>query len=196
MKRKQSKRLLLPNEMFRQILTRNHNQIKAIAEAWLSSGANYFGILENGVPLFEFRSRRTGDVDQKFQVLQAPIDLNTTIELRIPAFEIPAAEARFRAETDLLLHIIRLSSNLEGLTTELIDSQDQLLAIYNLTQRTRNYIDLDELLKQLARETSELLKADSAFVIFDMPGEAVIGKPLFRHGLSRCTSNRSGISLQ
>ncbi len=157
--------------MFRHILTRNHSQIKSIAEAWLASGANYFGILENGAPLFEFRSRKTGDIDQSFQVLRAPIDLSTAIELRIPAFEIPAAEARFRAETDLLLQIIRLSTNLEGLTTELIDSQDQLLAIYNLTQRTRKYIDIDKLLKQLARETAELLKADSAFVVFDLPGE-------------------------
>jgi phosphoserine phosphatase RsbU/P len=157
--------------MLRQILTRNHSQIKSIAEAWLASGANYFGILENGVPLFEFRSRRTGELGQSLQVLRAPIDLITNIELRVPPFEITATETRFRAETDLLLQIIRLSTNLEGLTTELIDSQDQLLAIYNLTQGTRNFIDIEQLLKQLARETAELLKADSAFVVFDRADE-------------------------
>jgi len=157
--------------MLRQILTRNHGQIKAIAEAWLASGANYFGVWENGAPLFEFRSRHTGESDQPIQVLRAPIDLSTSIELRLPDFVIPAAEARLRAEANLLLQIIRLSTNLDGLTTELIDTQDQLLAIYNLTQKTRNSIDIEKLLKQLARETAELVKADSAFVVCDMPGE-------------------------
>ncbi|HNB52901.1 MAG TPA: SpoIIE family protein phosphatase [Anaerolineales bacterium] len=152
--------------MLRQILTRHHSQIKSIAEAWLSSGASYFAIIESGAPLFEFRSRRTGEIDQPLQVYRSPLDLSTSIELRLPPFAIPAAEARLRAEADLLVQIVRLATSVDGLTTELIDTQDQLLAIYNLTQRTRNYIDLDKLLKQLARETCELLKADSAFIIF------------------------------
>jgi sigma-B regulation protein RsbU (phosphoserine phosphatase) len=156
--------------MLRQILTRNHSQIKSIAEAWLSSGAAYFAILEKDAPIFEFRSRHTGELDHPLQVFRAPLDLSTSIELRVSA-NVLFAEARLRAETDLLVQIIRTSTSLEGLTTELIDTQDQLLAIYNLTQRTRNYIDLDKLLKQLAKQTAELLKADSAFVVFDSPGE-------------------------
>ncbi|MCB9135447.1 MAG: SpoIIE family protein phosphatase [Anaerolineales bacterium] len=153
--------------MLRQILTRNHSQIKSIADAWLASGASYFAILENGTPLFEYRLRQTGELEQPLKVYRSPLDLSTTLELRVPEKLIPDAEVRLRAETDLLVQIVRLSTSLESLTTELIDTQDQLLAIYNLTQSTRNYIDLEKLLKQLAQGTAELLKADSAFVLFE-----------------------------
>lgn len=163
----------MPNLMLRQILTRNHSQIRSIADAWLASGAHYFAILENGAPLFEYRSRHTGALERPLEVFRTPLDLNTSLELRVPERTIPGAEARLRAETDLLVQIIRISNSLEGLTAELIDTQDQLLAIYNLTQNTRNYIDLEKLLKQLAKETAELLKADSSFILYEREDESV-----------------------
>jgi len=158
--------------MLRQILTRNHNLIKAIAEAWFSSGANYFGVWEDGTPLFEFRTHGTGEIELTQQVLQAPVDSNVRIEVRLPGLAISGVQARLSAEADLIAQIIRLSTNMEGLAAELIDTQDQLLAIYNLTQATRHYIDIEKLLKQLAKETVELLRADSAFVIFETPGQS------------------------
>lgn len=158
--------------MLRQILTRNHNQIKAIAEAWFSSGANYFGVLENETPLFEFRTRSTGDIELTQQLLRAPIDSNVRVEVRLPGLVISGAQTRLSAEANLIAQVIRLSTNLEGLTAELIDTQDQLLAIYNLTQGTRHYIDIEKLLKQLAKETAELVRADSAFVVLEMPGQS------------------------
>jgi sigma-B regulation protein RsbU (phosphoserine phosphatase) len=80
-----------------------------------------------------------------------------------------AAQARLQAEASLVSQMARLERDLTIMTSELIDTQDQLLALYDLSQATRNYLDIKQLLHRLAYETVRLVKVEGAFMYLNLP---------------------------
>ena len=66
------------------------------------------------------------------------------------------------AEARLLERIARLETELDMMTVELVASQDQLLALYDLSRSTRSHLGLNETLRTVAVETARLTKAKTA----------------------------------
>lgn len=142
------------------LLDFRREQFTAIADAWLAAGASSFGVWSEGQPLAEWRS---GSSDTQ-PVLVSTLQTNGMLlgELRVVGLSGPVWQARLDADAMLIAQLAAIEDELEGMTAELIDSQDQLLALYDLTQSTRSHLELDQMLHSLAQEAARLVKADHA----------------------------------
>ncbi|GAB4109603.1 MAG: hypothetical protein Fur005_11640 [Roseiflexaceae bacterium] len=69
-----------------------------------------------------------------------------------------------QSELLLLAELLQQEDELERMTAELIDTQDQLLAMYQLTQATRSHLSMTEMVRQLAKETAQIVKAGGAIL--------------------------------
>jgi sigma-B regulation protein RsbU (phosphoserine phosphatase) len=152
----------------RSLVTSRREQLAAIAEAWLVAGASAFAVWSYGQPLAEWPSGATNAQPALVSSVEVP---GATIgELRVVGLSGPVWQARLNADAALVSQLAAIEDELEGMTAELIESQDQLLALYDLTQSTRSHLDIDQTLLSLAHESARLVKADQAALIFAAKG--------------------------
>ncbi len=145
------------------ILVTQNTHFNALAEAWLLSGAEAFMVMSNGIPLASwppFADVETVTLTENLWLGRTKIG-----QVGVVGPDGPEARARLQAESTLISSLIQSDSNVRSLTAELVDTQDQLLAMYDLTQAMRDQLDLNKVLQRLASETARLVKADAAFVM-------------------------------
>jgi sigma-B regulation protein RsbU (phosphoserine phosphatase) len=128
--------------MLAAILDTQYPQFVALAEAWLAMGAAAFGVWSNGRALACWPT----DGQLMHPGIVAPIRVGGGVmgDLRVSGMSDAAAQARLKAEAELVAHLIKLEDELQCMTAELVDSQDQLLAMYQLTQSMRRHVTIDE----------------------------------------------------
>lgn len=139
--------------------------ITSIAEGWLQSGAPSFSVWRAGQPVASWPAGRQAEPGG----LRAPVrvggkdwgELHVETEGRSDA-------ARLATEARLLGGLLETEGHLEEMTVELIETQDQLLAMYELTQATRDHLGMGESLRRLAQQSARLLKTEGA-VLFLAP---------------------------
>lgn len=155
------------SQVLANLLTTQKKQLNAIAETWLDLGAAAFTVWAGGALLARWSSRATFVGNP----ILAPIYLAGELLGELRVFGAGLDHMQRRLETDALLisHMAHLERDLEGMTSRLIDTQDQLLALYDLTRATRNYLDIMDLLEQLAKSAVRLVKTKGAFVMLDTP---------------------------
>lgn len=66
-------------------------------------------------------------------------------------------------------HVTALEDDLALLTEELIARQDELVALYNLTQSARSCVDSGQLMAVVLGEVAQLFKGRSAAAVLDVP---------------------------
>jgi phosphoserine phosphatase RsbU/P len=157
-----------------QILTAYQGQLTTLAQAWLASGATGFGVYVAEQPLLLWPPH----VNLENASLQAPVLLGDwcLAELRATGLDSVDALARLQAEARLVAQLIRLERDMNNMTAELIDTQDQLLALYDLTHATRNYLDIEQILRRFAYEITRLLNVESAFALLQLPSKPTVTK--------------------
>jgi sigma-B regulation protein RsbU (phosphoserine phosphatase) len=139
-------------------------RLTALAESWLLAGATAFEIGHHSEVLQRWPATSSPAPD----LLRAPIAIDglTVGEMRVAGLPDDAAtRARLATEAALLGDMIHLDADLESMTTELIATQDQLLAMYNLTRSTRQHLDIDQLLRALALESVRLVNVGAGFTL-------------------------------
>lgn len=136
---------------------------KTLAAAWKTSGATSFSVWSNNHILFQWPDT----LPTIMPVVGVPIHLGETIvgELRVTGLTYEETYNRLTAEAALIGRLASLEHELRTMTAELIDCQDQLIALYKLTQSTRNHLEIDETLHSLTREAARLVKAQFAFTV-------------------------------
>lgn len=67
-----------------------------------------------------------------------------------------------RVTSDLLMRLLQMESDLDQLVGQLVETQDQLLAMYDLSKATRSDLRIDEILRRLAAEAARLVRTDCA----------------------------------
>ncbi len=140
-----------------------------IAQSWLDSGATAFGISDEGRWLALWPdSAVTGS-----EGAHASLKMNNRIVADLWVFGLSDGSTRQRLETDaqLIGQIAGQDDELNNVTYELIDAQDQLLALYDLTQSMRNRLSVDDALITLVQEIGRLVKATgcAGYLAFDPP---------------------------
>ena len=145
------------------LLASQHTYFDALATSWLMNGASAFAVWANGEPKAWWPKNNMAEEPTLRENLF--VGGFTVGELRIVGSTDAATQARLRAEADLISQLIQSTQNLHIVTSELIDTQDQLLAMYDLTEAMRDYLDLNKVLEQLAREVARLVKVEATFVI-------------------------------
>ena len=132
-----------------------------LGEAWLQAGATGFEIYLAGECVW-----RSGDAIQDsggVLASQQMLDAARPLDLRVGGVSGAAVQRRLAIDAELVAEAVRLDDELQQMTGELIDAQDQLLALYGLARATRRRLSLDAVLTELVAEVRRLTGADVAF---------------------------------
>ncbi len=150
-----------------ELLVSQRARFDALAAVWLQAGANAFGISRDGRTLATW-SNEPYDCTAR---LQAPVssDGKTVAELWVVGQEDTATHARLNMDASLVSQWVKLESEIETMTGDLIDVQDRLLALYDLNRALRRFLNLDTLLPAVTREAARLIQCGKAFVYVQTP---------------------------
>ena len=165
--------------MLTSFIRSHRSNLAALAEAWLDRGAAEFGVWEAGQPLARWtRSVAMADEDGSSWLSQSICGNNGSgAQLRLLSPTDAAAPARLAADASLLRRLVEQEEDLGALTAELIETQDQLLALYDLAKATRTHLDIHQTLRSLARAAARLIKSEcAAVVLIGDGGEVLIGE--------------------
>ena len=155
------------------IVAYQHGHLQAIAEAWLASGATSLSIWEadHAIATWPPYPEESGPG------LAAPIYAGTEMvgELRVTGLPAAQATARLRADAAFISRIADLEAELAAMTAELIDRQDRLMALYELTESLRSNLSIVGMLHAIARGVARLIRTLGTVAILCPPqGESTI----------------------
>lgn len=145
------------------IIDAHQDALSRLADAWADQGASAFYLTDQTDnvlvqwPPFPPVERAT---------FAAPITISGRPVGKLQVCGKDTAVARLRLATDahLLSEVLQLEYELERMTTDIIDQQDQLMALHHLAQTTRVHKGLTQTLRDLAQITAQLLKTEYAFM--------------------------------
>ncbi|MCB0154199.1 MAG: PP2C family protein-serine/threonine phosphatase [Anaerolineae bacterium] len=157
-------------------MTAKQDRFVGLAQAWLATGATTFSVWEQDEVLASWTSAAPVNGSVAKETLERPIQLREEIlgKLRVEGVSDSQGQTRLTAEAYLVAELIKLEDDLEAMTAELVDTQDQLLALYNMTQTPRNSLNLDEVLRSLIDELVRLTKATGAFVTLNTSNHPIL----------------------
>jgi len=146
------------------------DMVAQLARSWLSAGATSFAIHGDGVAPARWASESAdrGVEPHGCAPLIALIPNEGSLpagELRVTGMVGPVALGRLESDARLVGGILGLEDEMQRMTAELIEQQDQILALYALAESTRHQLDLVGTLDALAREAARLGKARVGFAI-------------------------------
>ncbi len=146
--------------------------LTSLANVWLAEGATAVTISIDGIPVVSLPTGARLDAMRdnaraQAQQVVAPIlwDGQIAGEIRITGMIGEAARARAAAEAQLVGLLLQAEADLASMTDELIETQDQLLAVYDLGQLARRPMRLAERLLALAEAAGRLLNVDGAAIV-------------------------------
>jgi sigma-B regulation protein RsbU (phosphoserine phosphatase) len=146
------------------LLSSQYDRFADLAEAWLAQGAAAFGIFQDGRPLVYWPAgHRLTRPSMLTPILQGGKEVG---ELRVAGMNGLAAQARLKADAALIGYMLQLEDELQSMTSDLITSQDQQLALYRLTQTMRGHVSVKETLRALVTEAIRMIKAEAGFAMF------------------------------
>ena len=146
-----------------------------MATAWLNEGAEAFVLADyTGILAWWPNSAPPPQADALTAVVS--IGGRPVGELRVFGLTGDGSQARLKADALFLSQIGSMETELNEMTNELIDHQDQLLALYELTQSMRSQLEVTDVLHTLAQSAGRLIKATAAATVL-----VERDTPLFTH---------------
>ncbi|MCA0350373.1 MAG: SpoIIE family protein phosphatase [Chloroflexi bacterium] len=137
---------------------------ETIAHAWIKTGMQAFGVW----------------IDDRYQHLwpaqssitsvsyRSPLIVNGQVigELHLVGSQQPGWQERLNTDAGLLAALLQYQQNVQLLTDELIDCQDQLITLYDIWASMGQSADLPTLMQSLMREVVRLTKTTNAWISF------------------------------
>ena len=155
------------------IVQTHREQLEALAAAWLAAGAESVDVRDATGIVAQWPPN--GDATRP----------RTTAPIVGPSGEIlgelcvsgcvPAATVRLAADTALIAALAETAGELDSVVEALAETEDQLLALYELTRLGPSRLNVDQILTSTARQAARLVKAEGAFVILN--GKMVVQQP-------------------
>jgi len=140
----------------------HHTSLETLAAAWLGDGAQALYLTDSEEQLIAHWPR--------FQTARAA---DWTVPITVNGYQIgrlqfcgalsPTVQQRLAFDAQMISGIAQLEFELEKMTTDIIDQQDQLMALHQMAQTTRVYGDIRQNLVDLAHKIAQLLKTEHAF---------------------------------
>lgn len=145
----------MPNSL----LSGQRRELDAQAQFWLAAGAASFALIDDGQCRQLWGAAGATDAAS----IESPMIAGTRTRLRVSGALPIWSEARLNLDARTLGAISRLENDLDVMTGDLVESQDQLLALYDMAQSTRLYLNAEEMLTHTAGEAARLVHARSGF---------------------------------
>lgn len=176
-----------------QVLQEHIPLIEAFATAWMATGAKSYAL----VPPFELGESSVITAWPKpleavpARCLRVAIRYKgrSLVDICVDIAPTPENQQRLGEEARLIAHYAQLSATLEAMTRDFIQTQDQLVALYQLGESLRDTFVLDDILAKLTAEVLRLAQAGGAFIVVLIDGE-----PHFAYG-GRALSNYIALEL-
>lgn len=146
-------------------LVTNCVALDTIAQGWRAAGATSFGVWRGNEPLWGIPAGQNLPGD-----LSAPIQPhgNSVAELRVSGVRDDLSVRHLTSQAALITRILETEDDLDAMTEELVQAQDQLLALYDLTRATHRHIELESLINSISAAAARLIKSEGA-VCWVMP---------------------------
>jgi sigma-B regulation protein RsbU (phosphoserine phosphatase) len=142
-------------------ISEKHREIfKSLASGWMRIGATCVQLVQDKEVLIG----QPDTVPPFVPVLTTHIhgsDLTLNVYGNVDLHWAPSAEATL----DLLAKLMTADHDLDSMTGALVETQDRLVALYELTQATRRTLDVPLLLDLLLQQSKHLLDVDGGFVV-------------------------------
>ena len=155
------------------LVSLQHARFQAIAQVWVALGANSFCVHDtdnNNLFIWPRGARLDG------HAISAQVPGGS---LRVEIAAASATEQRLKMDAELISQLFELESDIDIMAADLIDAQDQILALYQLTESLRRQLDMSETTQTMAREAARLLKVESACIVLfnDDESRTVVHSP-------------------
>ncbi len=147
------------------LLLSQRAQFDALAAVWLQANATAFGIARDGRDLMSW-TREHKPRAQRVRATISPAD-ESVGELWLEGLAEVNCRTRLEMDAAMIARWLQLETELDVMTGDLIEAQDQLLALYDLNRAMRKFFSLDALLAALVNEAARLMKCDNAFVMIE-----------------------------
>ncbi|MCX6048089.1 MAG: PP2C family protein-serine/threonine phosphatase [Chloroflexi bacterium] len=145
--------------------------LSELAAAWIDAGAQALYLTDHaGAIIGQWPSRHMAVCSAASVAIQ--LNGECIGHLHLCGEMTSALLARLASDARWLSEIVRMEYDLEKMTADLIDQQDQLMALHQLAQTTRVDNDIQQNLTDLARIASQLLKTEDAFMVLQTDREA------------------------
>jgi len=151
------------------LVPQHKTEFETMATVWLQLGASSVELLENGSVIASYPVGKT-------DLTPAMIanDKVTGLELHIHNFMRSGWQPSADLQIQMFGQVLNADQEMDALTSSLVETQDRLVALYDLSRATRRAIEVDDLLNLLTVESSRLLDADGAFAVVYLPGQPPI----------------------
>ena len=154
---------------FADLVSQHMTEFEALAAVWLQLGASSVQLIENGKVIASCPTDKTDNTPALIAR-----DTATGLELHIHNFMRSGWQTSAELQIQFFARMLSTENEMEAVTSSLVETQDRLVALYDLTRATRGAIEVDDLLNLLTVESSRLLDASGAFAVVYLPGQAPI----------------------
>lgn len=144
-----------------------------MAESWRDAGATFFSVCTGSRSLASWPEQ---EEDQAADLVEQ-IYVNQTLlgELWVGGLVSEEARHLLQVEARLIEAMVQQEQELNSVAAVLVDTQDQFWALHQLTQTTRSYLDMEEMVEALLGKSADLMMTKSTFIWLEL----ISGQTLF-----------------
>lgn len=133
--------------------------LTTLAAAWRAAGAARLDLWHRRTQHVPFTHTLNGGTSGGESLLTSVVEGDWELRLWGAA---DGAQPRLDADAALLAQLLRQQRDLHAMTGDLVEAQDQLLALYDLSRRLRLLLKIPDILTTLAQEALRLLRLAGA----------------------------------
>lgn len=155
--------------MLPEITGKHLESFKSLAAGWMRVGATCVQLLKGNEVLIGCPNSNSSN-EPSLLVTSLGSGLSLQVYGVTDVRWVPTAESML----DVFGNLLTSDADLENLTAALVETQDRLVALYELTQATRRTLDMPKLLDLLIRQSKHLMDVDGGFVVLKEKGKQTI----------------------
>ena len=158
---------MIDKTLLEQVLSSYQADFENLAKAWLAAGAFSYGVRSAGETLFQCPQ----GAGRSLLGASVPIisDGQTLGDIYVTGLAGESVDARLEAEALFLARLIELEGELENLAEELVNNQDQLIALYDMVHSTRNLLSVSDIIQGLIEAVSQVFAVETVFILLNLP---------------------------
>ena len=159
--------------LLQSLIESNHPVLQEVAKAWNAVTTANFEIIADDNYQPAIPDVRSDVMSDNRGSLAEPLLLNGEAIgwIRIADCVEAHLAARLKADAQIVSTLLQQEYEIDKMTSELIDQQDQLMALHHLAQATRVQSDFQQTLTALAGVAARLLKTEGAFMQLEVANQ-------------------------
>ncbi len=155
--------------MLPEITDKHRESFKSLASGWVRVGAKCVQ-LKRGDEVLIGCPDSTSMSEASLSVTSLASGLSLEVFGVTDMRWVPTAESML----DIFTALLTADADLDNLTSALVETQDRLVALYELTQATRRTLDMPKLLDLLLQQSRHLMDVNGGFVVLKEKGKQTI----------------------